>query len=126
MQYSFNYILFEIFSLALVCYIAFLYLSTKFLNLRLNTLDFMYVSAYFLILLLRVLFDSIDGYSMIYLFDNFIIYNDFIKLLKGFMVLFLFAYLVLVYNYNLIIRIPIIEYLILIFLCFFSLVMIIA
>jgi len=42
-----NYILFEIFLLIFVCYIAFLYLSTKFLRLRLNILDFMYVSALF-------------------------------------------------------------------------------
>src|ERR1700755_2286836 len=99
MQYSFNYIIFETFSLIFVCYIAFLYLSTKFFKLRLNILDFMYVSAFFFILLLRALFDCIDGISLVYLFDDFIIYNDFIKLLKGFMVLFFFAYLVLVYNY---------------------------
>jgi len=122
---SLNYILFEIFLLIFVCYIAFLYLSTKFLRLRLNILDFMYVSALFLVVLLRSLFDNLDGSSIIHLFDNFIIYNDFIKLLKICMVLFFFVYLVVIYNYNNIIKIPVVEYLILVFLCFFSLVIII-
>jgi NADH-quinone oxidoreductase subunit N len=77
-------------------------------------------------LLLRCSLDDLDGYCTVYLFNNFIVYNDFIKLLKTFMVLFFAAYLIIIYNFNnSISKIPMAEYLILVFLCFFSLVMII-
>jgi NADH-quinone oxidoreductase subunit N len=124
-MYNLFYIKFEFILLFFVCYIIFLHLCIKFFKLRLNTLDFMLVSFLFLMLLLRCTLDDLDGYFTIYLFDNFIIYNDFIKLFKTCMTLFFFAYLIIIYNFNNIIKIPIVEYLILIFLCFFSLIMII-
>jgi NADH-quinone oxidoreductase subunit N len=108
-----------------VCYIIFLHIFTKFFELKLNVIDYMIVSLLFLILLLRCCLDDLDGYFTVYLFNNFIIYNDLIKLFKTCMTLFFFAYLIIIYNFNNIIKIPIVEYLILIFLCFFSLVMII-
>jgi NADH-quinone oxidoreductase subunit N len=81
---------------------------------------------FFLMLLLRCSLDDLDGYCTVYLFNNFIVYNDFIKLLKTFMVLFFVVYLIIIYNFhNSISKVPMAEYLILIFLCFFSLVMII-
>jgi NADH-quinone oxidoreductase subunit N len=80
----------------------------------------------FLLLLLRCSLDNLDGYCSVYLFNNFIVYNDFIKLLKTSMVLFFIFYLIIIHNFNNSInKIPMAEYLILIFLCFFSLVMII-
>jgi NADH-quinone oxidoreductase subunit N len=77
-------------------------------------------------LLLRCSLDDLDGYCIVYLFNNFVVYNDFIKLLKTFMTLFFVVYLIIIYNFsNNISKVPMVEYLILIFLCFFSLVMII-
>jgi len=125
MIYNFFYIKFEIFLLFLICYIALLYLCTKFFKLKLNALDFIFISMFFLMLLLRCALDDLGGSHTIYLFNNFIIYNDFIKLLKICMTLFFFVYLIIVYNFNNVTKTPIIEYLILIFLCFFSLNMII-
>lgn len=126
MVYNFFYIKFELILLFLVCYIIFLHLCTKFFKLRLVPLDFIFVSMLFLLLLLRCSLDNLDGYCSVYLFNNFIVYNDFIKLLKTSMVLFFIFYLIIIHNFNNSInKIPMAEYLILIFLCFFSLVMII-
>jgi NADH-quinone oxidoreductase subunit N len=126
MVHNFFYIKFELILLFLVCYIIFLHLCTKFLKFRLIPLDFIFVSMFFLMLLLRCSLDDVDGYCTVYLFNNFIVYNDFIKLLKTFMVLFFVVYLIIIYNFhNSISKVPMAEYLILIFLCFFSLVMII-
>ena len=119
------YIKFEFVLLFCVCYIIFLHLCMKFFKLKLTTLDFMLISFLFLMLLLRCSLDDLDGNFTVYLFNNFIIYNDFIKLFKILMTLFFFIYLIVIYNFNIIVKIPIVEYLILIFLCFFSLIMII-
>ena len=124
-MYNLFYIKFEFILLFFICYIISLHLCIKFFNLKLSTLDFMLVSFLFLMLLLRCSLDDLEGYFTVYLFNNFIIYNDFIKLLKICMILFFFAYLIIIYNFNNIIKIPIVEYLILVFLCFFSLIMII-
>src|SRR5215216_123254 len=123
-MYNLFYIKFEFILLFFICYIISLHLCIKFFNLKLSTLDFMLVSFLFLMLLLRCSLDDLEGYFTVYLFNNFIIYNDFIKLLKICMTLFFFAYLIIIYNFNNIIKIPIVEYLILVFLCFFSLIMI--
>ena len=124
-MYNLFYIKFEFILLFFICYIIFLHLCIKFFKLKLSTLDFMLVSFLFLMLLLRCSLDDLEGYFTVHLFNNFIIYNDFIKLLKICMTLFFFAYLIIIYNFNNIIKIPIVEYLILVFLCFFSLIMII-
>lgn len=124
-MYSIFYIKLEIFLLFLICYIIFLHLCVKFSKLDLNFLDYIYVSMLFLYLLLRCSLEDLDCSSTVYLFNNHIIFNNTIQLLKTYMVLFFFAYLIIICNFNNIIKIPIVEYLVLIFLCFFSLIMII-
>src|ERR1700733_8360547 len=122
---NFFYIEFEFVLLCSICYLAFLYLCIKFLKLKLNVIDLMCISALFLIVLLSSVSDDLSGFETYHLFNDFIIYNNFVRLLKICMVLFFFVYLVLVYNFDYIIKLPVLEYLILIFLCFFSLVIII-
>jgi len=124
-MYSIFYIKLEIFLLFFICYIIFLHLCVKFSKLQLNFLDYIYVSMLFLYLLLRCSLEDLDCSSTVYLFNNHIIFNNTIQLLKTCMVLFFFAYLIIVCNFNNIIKLPIVEYLVLIFLCFFSLIMII-
>src|SRR5215211_6940127 len=121
-MHNFIYIKFEFYLLFFVCYLAFLYVCINFLKLRLNVLDFMFISVLFLLLLLQCALDDLEGEFTIYYLNNFFIYNDFIQLLKLLMTLFFFLYLVIIYNFNTIIKLPMIEYLILIFLCFFSLI----
>lgn len=122
---NFIHIKFEVFLLFFICYIALLYICVKFFGFKLDNLDFIFVSFFFLYLLFQCSFDDLDLDFNIYFLNNFFIYNSFIQLLKLFMVLFFVIYLVLVYNFNDIIKIPLVEYLILIFLSFFSLVIMI-
>jgi NADH-quinone oxidoreductase subunit N len=85
----------------------------------------MYISSLFLLLLFQCALDDLDGSVNVYYLDNFFIFNDLIQFFKLSMVSFLFIYLVIIYNFNIIIKLPILEYLILIVLCFFSLVIMI-
>lgn len=124
-MHNFIYVKFEFYLLFFVCYLAFLYVCINFFKLRLNILDFMFISVLFLFLLLQCALDDLDGDSTVYYLNNFFIYNNLIQLFKLLMTLFFFLYLVIIYNFNNIIKLPILEYLILIFLCFFSLIMMI-
>src|SRR5947209_19456302 len=93
MMYNlFFYIKFGIYLLSFVFYINFLHIFTKFFGLKLNVIDYMIVSLLFLILLLRCCLDDLDGHFTVYLYNNFIIYNDLIKLFKTCITLFFFAY----------------------------------
>lgn len=124
-MHNFIYVKFEFYLLFFVCYLAFLYVCINFFKLKLNILDFMFISVLFLFLLLQCALDDLDGDSTVYYLNNFFIYNNLIQLFKLLMTLFFFLYLVIIYNFNNIIKLPILEYLILIFLCFFSLIMMI-
>jgi NADH-quinone oxidoreductase subunit N len=124
-MHNFIYLKFEFYLLFFLFYLSFLYVCTKFFKLKLNTLDFMYISSLFLLLLFQCALDDLDGSVNVYYLDNFFIFNDLIQFFKLSMVSFLFIYLVIIYNFNIIIKLPILEYLILIVLCFFSLVIMI-
>jgi len=126
MVHSYFFLEFEIFLLFSICYIIFLHLCTKIFNFKLSELDFLLVCVLFLVLFLKCAIDNVsDSEVDTYLLNSFVIYGDLIRLLKTLMVLFFFIYIVIIYNFNMLVKIPIAEYLILIFLCFFSLVMII-
>jgi NADH-quinone oxidoreductase subunit N len=125
MVHNYFFLEFEIFLLFCICYIIFLHLCTKFFKFKLSELDFLLVCVLFLVLLLKCAVDDVGGENITYLLNNFIVYSDLIRLLKLLMVLFLFIYLIIIYNFNILVKIPMVEYLILVFLCFFSLVMII-
>src|SRR4051794_21486052 len=99
-MHNFIYLKFEFYLLFTVCYLAFLYVLLKFFKLKLNLLDFMYISSLFLVLLLQCAFDDLEGSVNVYYLDNFFVYNDLIQLLKQFMTLFFFIYLVIIYNFN--------------------------
>jgi NADH-quinone oxidoreductase subunit N len=128
-MWSFYYFKYEMALLFLVCYIIFLNLCTKFvkfekIRFELNNLDYLFVSMLFIYLLLWC-YQNLDGETTILYLGNHFIYNDFIRVLKYGMTSFFFAYLIIIHNFNNIIKIKVVEYLLLVFLCFFSLSMII-
>ena len=60
-----------------------------------------------------------------YILNNYFIYNEFYNFVKKFIVIWMICYLILLNNFNYIIKLPIFEYLILIFSCLFGILMII-
>lgn len=113
----------EIIVLFGICYIILIYLFNWFL--KYSTTDIIYLCTYLFFIMLYVLFraDVFEGTH--YILNNYFIYNEFYNFVKKFIVIFMIFYLILLNNFNNIMKLPIFEYLILIFSCLFGILMII-
>ena len=116
---------FEFLWLFWICYILILHLINKFGKFKLNFEDFIIVCIFFIFLLAQCAWEDLEGEHTVYLFNDFFIYNNFIRILKLTISAFIFIYLIMLLNFSDIIKLPDVEYLILILVCIFSLLMII-
>jgi len=123
--YLWIYFSIEIIILLLICYILIIYLFNKYFNF--NKKDII-VLCYFMIIvmfyILTVYTDNINGY--IFILNNYFVITNFLILIKKFMIFCLFCYLILLSNFDYIIKLPIFEYLIIIITCFLGLFIIIS
>ena len=74
-----------------------------------------------LLLLLNIIFFSIKVNSNIYLLDNYFIYSNFLQNIKAFIICLSLFFLIYLYNFILVVKIPIFEYIILIIIIILSL-----
>jgi NADH-quinone oxidoreductase subunit N len=115
----------EIMILMLICYFLILYLLDKVLNLTI--LEIMFIALFScLILFYSAIFNVDLLQENFYYFHNFFMINGFILIVKRIIIFLLFIYLILLKNFNSIIKLPIIEFLILIFVCLFGIFIIIS
>ena len=114
----------EIIVLFFITFILIIYLLNIWL--KLSDKDILIISLFLIILMLYCSISNInDINSSIYFLNNYFIFNKFLYLIKNFMLVCMFFYMILLYNFNHIIKLPIFEYLILIWMCFFGLLMIV-
>jgi NADH-quinone oxidoreductase subunit N len=71
--------------------------------------------------LLNILFLNIDSSSNLFLLDNYFIYSNFIQYIKAFIICLSLFFIIYLYNFSLIVKIPIFEYIILVIIIIFSL-----
>src|SRR5690348_10122795 len=124
---DFFYIRYELVLLLASCHLICLHLSTKFTSLRFTNMDYIFASILFTLVLMQISLDRLDVcFGTTYVFHNHIIYNYYIKLMKTAMAAYLFIYLWFTRIFSEMITIPLVEFLSLIFLAFFSLSMVVS
>ena len=74
-----------------------------------------------IIILYNIIFINVNIPTKIYLLDNYFIYSNFIQNIKGYIIFLSLIYIVYIYNFSFLVKIPIFEYTILIFIIIFSL-----
>ncbi len=106
-----------------IFYLILIYLFNWYL--KYDSSDIIYLCLYLFIVMLYVLFraDIFEGTH--YISNNYFIYNEFYNFIKKFIVICMICYLIILNNFIRIIKLPIFEYLILIFSCLFGILMII-
>ena len=120
----FSFFNIEIIVLSFIVFILIIYLLNIFL--KYTDQDILIIGLFFIILMLYCSLSNMnDVNSSIYFFNNYFIFNKFLYLIKNFMLICMFCYMILLYNFNYIIKLPIFEYLLLVWTCFFGLLMII-
>lgn len=87
--------------------------------------DIIYICIYIFLIMFYILIraDVLEG--TFYIYNNYFIYNEFYNLVKKFIIFCMICYLILLNNFNNIIKLPIFEYLILIIICLFGICIII-
>jgi NADH:ubiquinone oxidoreductase subunit 2 (subunit N) len=87
--------------------------------------DIIYLSLYIFLVMFYILMraDILEG--TYYIHNNYFIYNEFYNLVKKFIIFCMICYLILLKNFNNIIKLPVFEYLMLIIICVFGICMII-
>jgi len=126
--FQFFYVKYELAILLAALHVVWLYLLTKFTNFfDFSVSDYIVSSILFGLLFLQISLQKLDGSeATIFLVSNHISYNYYIKLVKASMAVLLMLYLGFARLFCAIIVIPIVEFLVLIFLIFFSLSVIIS
>src|ERR1700761_434570 len=93
----------------------FVYLIEKiFYNKIFNKTFLVLVFILLLLLLLNILFININSPSNLYLLDNYFIYSNFIQYTKALILFLSILFIIFLYNFSIVIKIPIFEYIILI------------
>lgn len=78
------------------------------------------------LLLINILFINVSVESNIYLLNNYFIYSNFTQYLKAFILLLSLCFLIFLYNFTIVVTLPIFEYIILIIIIILSLFLIIS
>src|ERR1700761_987421 len=100
----------------------FVYLIEKiFYNKIFNKTFLVLVFILLLLLLLNILFININSPSNLYLLDNYFIYSNFIQYTKALILFLSILFIIFLYNFSIVIKIPIFEYIILIIIIILSL-----
>jgi len=112
----------EIILLGMLCIIFFVYLIEKIiynkeLDQKFLLLVFMILSA----ILYNILQNNVDVESNLYLLDNYFIYSNFIQQIKGYIIFLSLLFIVYLYNFVKLVKLPIFEYIVLIIIIILSL-----
>ncbi len=113
----------EIIILYGICCIILFYLFNWYL--KYDATDIIYISIYLFLIMLYVLFRSDVIEESYFVLNNYFICNEFNNFIKKCIVVCMLFYLILLNNFNYIIKLPMFEYLILVFSCLFSILIII-
>jgi|SRR5882724_11386266 len=98
------------------------YLSEKILyNKEFSSKFILLVFVLLTIILYKIVFVDINMANKLYLLDNYFIYSNFIQNIKGFIIVLSLLFLIYLYNYSKIVKIPIFEYIIIIIIIILSL-----
>ena len=112
----------ELILLWILSIIFFVYLIERIIyNKIFNRKFLILVFILLLLLLLNILFINVSSSSNIFLLDNYFIYSNFIQYIKAFIICLSLFFIIFLYNFSIIVKIPIFEYLILIIIIIFSL-----
>ena len=99
--------------LFLIVFILILYLLNIYF--KLSDQDILKISVFIIFIMLYCSISNIHSInSSIYFLNNYFIFNNFLYLIKNFMLVCMLCYMILLYNFNYIIKLPMFEFLILI------------
>jgi NADH-quinone oxidoreductase subunit N len=102
--------------------IFFAYLIEKIIyNKTLNKNFLILILLLLFLILYNIIFINISVSSKIYLLDNYFIYSDFIQNIKGYIIFLSLIFVIYLYNFVTLVKIPIFEYIVLIIIIIFSL-----
>lgn len=112
----------EIIMLITLCLIFFIYLVEKMgFNKELNEKYLFLVFIILLLMLYNILRNDINIPSNLYLLDNYFIYSNFIQYIKGYILFLSLIFIIYLYNFVKLIKLPIFEYIILVIIIILSL-----
>jgi len=102
--------------------IFFIYFMEKIIyNKNLNRSFLILIFILLFLILFNILFINVSSECNLYLLDNYFIYSNFIQYIKAFIICLSLSFLIYLYNFTIIVRIPIFEYIILIIIIILSL-----
>jgi NADH-quinone oxidoreductase subunit N len=112
----------EVILLWILSIIFFVYLIEKIIyNKVFNRKFLILVFILLFLVLLNILFFNVSSPSNLFLLDNYFIYSNFIQYIKAFIICLSLFFIIYLYNFSLIVKIPIFEYIILVIIIIFSL-----
>jgi NADH-quinone oxidoreductase subunit N len=112
----------EVILLWILSIIFFVYLIEKIIyNKVFNRKFLILVFILLFLVLLNILFLNVSSSSNLFLLDNYFIYSNFIQYIKAFIICLSLFFIIYLYNFSLIVKIPIFEYIILVIIIIFSL-----
>ena len=112
----------ELILLWILSIIFFVYLIEKIIyNKVFNKTFLILVFILLFLLLLNILFINVSVPSNIYLLDNYFIYSNFIQYIKAFIIFLSLIFIVYLYNFLILVKVPVFEYIILIIIIILSL-----
>jgi len=100
----------------------FIYLMEKIIyNKNLNRKFITLIFILLFLVLFNILFINVSSESNLYLLDNYFIYSNLIQYIKAFTICLSLFFLIYLYNFTIVVKIPIFEYIILIIIIILSL-----
>lgn len=112
----------ELVLLWLLIFIFFIYLIEKiFYNKTLDNKYLFLVFFFFFFIFMNILFINISMPNKIYILDNYFIYSDFIQNIKGYITFLSAIFIIYLYSYTRLVKLPIFEYISLIIIIILSL-----
>lgn len=109
----------------MICYLLILYLLQQ--HFKFSHIDIFYITLYSISLIIYILNTSIDSVNgSIYILNNYFIGNNLIYQIKNFIIICFFIFIILLKNFNNIIKLPIYEYIIITLVCILGLCFIIS
>lgn len=112
----------EIILLGTLCVVFFVYLIEKIIyNKELNEKFLLLIFIILFLMLYNILRNEINISSNLYLLDNYFIYSNFIQYIKGYIIFLSLIFIIYLYNFVKLIKLPIFEYIILIIIILLSL-----
>ena len=102
--------------------IFFIYFIEKIVyNKTFNRTFLILIFILFFLILINILFINVSVESNLYLLNNYFIYSNFIQYVKAFIICLFLFFIIYLYNFAVLVKIPIFEYIILIIIIIFSL-----